>query len=58
MLILGSEDNVYVVVEVEVGQRCTIVWNLPVDTQCRLHGHVGVVVAVAFLNLGDSVFLI
>lgn len=57
MRTLGSEDNVYVVVKVQVGQPCTNVWNLPVDTQCRLYGHVAVVVAVAVLNLGDNVFL-
>jgi hypothetical protein len=58
MLILGSEDNVYVVVKVEVSQRRSKVWDLPFDTQCRLYGHVLVVVAVALLDLGDGVFLI
>ena len=55
---LGSEDNVYVVAKVEVAQSSINVWNLPVDTQCRLYGHVRVVVAVAFLDLGDGMFLI
>jgi len=55
---LGSEDNVYVVVKVEVAESSINVWNLAVDTQCRLYGHAGVVVAVALLDLGDGVFLI
>ena len=57
MRILGSEDDVNVVVKVEVSQLCTNVWDLPVDTQCRLYGHVAIVLAVAVLNVGDGVFL-
>ena len=44
--------------KVEVSQLGTNVWNLPVDTQCRLYGHVAVVRAVAVLYVGDGVFLV
>lgn len=55
---LCGENNVFVVVKVEVAQRCFGVLDPPVDSQFRLSNQVPVVVAIAVFDVGDSVFLI
>ena len=53
-----GENNVFVVMIVEVGQRFFGVWDPSVDAQCRLFGYAPVVVTVAVFDVGDGVFLI